>query len=81
MFQSERRSTVRVNKERLKAAMEAADRAEAGATSEDSDVYKKLDDMLLQATEIVDARQWCACCVVQMATQFKGRRHRQHHHH
>ena len=32
MLPSERRSTVRVNKERLKAAMEAADRAEAGAS-------------------------------------------------
>ena len=36
MLPSERRSTVRVNKERLKAAMEAADRAEAGVASKDA---------------------------------------------
>lgn len=35
MFSSDRRSTVRINKERLKAATEAADRAEAGAAKGD----------------------------------------------
>ena len=46
MLPTERRSTMRVNKERLKAAMEAADRAEAGAASgEDAssdDIWGKL---------------------------------------
>ena len=55
MLPSERRSTVRVNKERLKAAMEAADRAEAGAASEDDHgVWTKLNSLLLQADEISD---------------------------
>ena len=48
MLPSERRSTVRVNKERLKAAMEAADRAEAGAASEDDHgVWTKLNSLLV----------------------------------
>ena len=55
MLPSERRSTVRVNKERLKAAMEAADRAEAGVASKDAcGVWTKLNSLLLQADEISD---------------------------
>ena len=38
---------MRVNKERLKAAMEAADRAEAGAAAGvDSDIWSKLRGLL-----------------------------------
>ena len=55
MLPSERRSTVRVNKERLKAAMEAADRAEAGVASKDArGVWTKLNGLLLQADKISD---------------------------
>ena len=46
---------MRVNKERLKAAMEAADRAEAGAAAGvDSDIWSKLRGLLQQADEISD---------------------------
>ena len=49
---------VSVNKERLKAAMEAADRAEAGAASgEDAssdDIWGKLDKLLEQAGQALD---------------------------
>ena len=55
MQTTERRSTMRVNKERLKAAMEAADRAEAGAAKDDAaGVWAKLNDLLQQADKITD---------------------------
>jgi hypothetical protein len=57
MLPSERRSTMRVNKERLKAAMEAADRAEASGAAPDGtqdSVWEKQDELLRNAGSILD---------------------------
>ena len=57
MLPSERRSTMRVNKERLKVAMEAADRAEASGATPDGtqdSVWEKQDELLRNAGSILD---------------------------
>ena len=57
MLPSERRSTVRVNKERLKAAMAAADRAEAGAAAApEDDTWSRLNNLMADADAIADHR-------------------------